>query len=67
MVPHAAGKGGGADALAEMFRRLPIPVIGHICSGALIFDLRCLQDDDGFVAQQAQLGRERFSHEWTPQ
>lgn len=67
LVSQAVGKGGGADALAELFRRLPIPVIGHIHAGSLIFDLRCLQDEEGFVAQLRELGHERFSHGRTPQ
>jgi L-seryl-tRNA(Ser) seleniumtransferase len=34
---------------------LPIPVIGRIHDGALVFDVRCLFDEDQFVAQLAQL------------
>ena len=36
------------EALAPAFRSLPMPVIGHIKDGALIFDLRCLDDEAGF-------------------
>jgi len=36
-------------------RSLPIPVIGHIKDGALVFDLRCLDDEAGFLAQLGQL------------
>ena len=35
------------------FRGLPVPVIGRIEDGALILDLRCLEDEAGFVAQSA--------------
>jgi L-seryl-tRNA(Ser) seleniumtransferase len=37
------------------FRALPVPVIGHIRDGAFILDLRCLDDEAGFIAQLAQL------------
>ncbi len=40
--------GGGGDApdrLSAQLRALPMPVIGHIRDGALILDLRCLDDD----------------------
>jgi L-seryl-tRNA(Ser) seleniumtransferase len=45
------GAGTRLEALAAAFRRLPIPVIGHIKDGALVLDLRCLDDEAGFVAQ----------------
>ena len=41
----------GSDRIAAAFRRLPVPVIGRIHQGALLFDLRCLQDEAGFAAQ----------------
>jgi L-seryl-tRNA(Ser) seleniumtransferase len=34
---------------------LPIPVIGTVSDGALRFDLRCLEDEAGFVAQLGSL------------
>ena len=41
-----AGQGGDApDRLAVRLRALPMPVIGHIRDGALILDLRCLDED----------------------
>jgi len=48
-----AGK--AVERLAQLFRDLPIPVIGHITGGALIFDLRCLEDQAGFTGQLALL------------
>jgi L-seryl-tRNA(Ser) seleniumtransferase len=55
------GKGGGpkgggrANALAAAFRALPAPVIGRVHEGALLFDLRCLEDEARFVAQLGAL------------
>jgi L-seryl-tRNA(Ser) seleniumtransferase len=50
------GKGGGkANALAAAFRALPVPVIGRVSEGALLLDLRCLEDEAGFVAQLGAL------------
>ena len=43
-------------ALAKTFRRLPVPVIGRMEDGALVFDLRCLVDEKAFVANLADLG-----------
>jgi len=41
-----SGEGGDApDRLSARLRALPMPVIGHIRDGALILDLRCLDDD----------------------
>jgi L-seryl-tRNA(Ser) seleniumtransferase len=50
-------KGGGRrlDLLAAAFRSLPIPVIGRIGDGELVLDLRCLDDEAGFLAQLPQL------------
>ena len=41
--------------LAARFRDLPVPVLGHIHDGALVFDLRCLENEAGFVEQLDQL------------
>ena len=43
------------EAVAAAFRRLPVPVIGRIDKGALLLDLRCLDDEAGFVAQLGRL------------
>ena len=42
-------------ALAAALRALPVPVIGRIEEQALVLDLRCLEDEAGFVANLAQL------------
>jgi L-seryl-tRNA(Ser) seleniumtransferase len=43
------GHGRALSALAVAFRRLPVPVIGRIADQALIFDLRCLEDEGTFT------------------
>ncbi|HEU0216146.1 MAG TPA: L-seryl-tRNA(Sec) selenium transferase [Stellaceae bacterium] len=45
------GAGKAVEALAQRLRDLPIPVIGHIESGRVVLDLRCLEDEAAFVAQ----------------
>ena len=42
---------GSADRLAKRLRELPIPVIGRIEGGALLLDLRTLDDEPAFAAQ----------------
>ena len=61
LKPAVRGKGEGRalQRLERAFRDLPIPVIGRIEAGALRFDLRCLEDEAGFLAQLSQL-------EWQP-
>lgn len=41
--------------LSLAFRRLPVPVVGRLQDGRLLFDLRTLVDVDGFVGQLDQL------------
>jgi L-seryl-tRNA(Ser) seleniumtransferase len=51
-----AAKRGAGRALADLtmsLRRLPMPVVGRIENGALILDLRCLDDEAGFAANLA--------------
>jgi L-seryl-tRNA(Ser) seleniumtransferase len=36
--------------LSTAFRQLPIPVVGRIEDNALIFDLRCLENESSFIA-----------------
>ena len=49
----AKAKGGGAALrrLVEAFRSLPTPVIGRVHDNALLLDLRCLENETGFIAQ----------------
>jgi L-seryl-tRNA(Ser) seleniumtransferase len=44
------------EALVLALRQLPIPVLGHVKDGALILDLRCLDDEATFLGQLAALG-----------
>lgn len=48
-------RGKTLEALAAAFRALPQPVIGRLHQGALWLDLRCLEDEAGFLAQLNQL------------
>ncbi len=41
--------GGALETLAARLRALPRPILGRIGDGALIFDLRCLSDEAGFL------------------
>jgi L-seryl-tRNA(Ser) seleniumtransferase len=52
---HARRSGDALGSLAAALRRLPVPVIGRIEKGALILDLRCLEDEAAFVANLAHL------------
>ncbi|HYM31444.1 MAG TPA: L-seryl-tRNA(Sec) selenium transferase [Candidatus Cybelea sp.] len=54
-VAPKKSRGGAAEKLAAAFRALPIPVIGRIAEGALLLDLRCLEDERGFRAAIAAL------------
>ena len=47
--------GGLLTRLAARLRALPIPIIGRIESDALILDLRCLEDEAGFVSDIGRL------------
>jgi L-seryl-tRNA(Ser) seleniumtransferase len=52
--PKQAG-GTALARLAAAFRNLPVPVIGRIEEGCFKLDLRCLDDEAGFVEQLTQL------------
>ena len=42
--------------LSQAMRQLPLPVIGRLHKGALCLDLRCLEEEEAFRAQLAELG-----------
>ncbi|MGO4526114.1 L-seryl-tRNA(Sec) selenium transferase [Microvirga sp. 2MCAF35] len=48
LVMRPKGGGRAVEALSAAFRRLPWPVIGRVAEGALVFDLRCLEDEGLF-------------------
>ena len=54
IAPVAKG-GGRLNALSNALRKLPVPVVGRIEKDALLFDLRCLEDVDAFIANLATL------------
>ncbi|MCS0504969.1 L-seryl-tRNA(Sec) selenium transferase [Ancylobacter mangrovi] len=54
--PAGGASGGLLNGLAAALRALPVPVIGRIAEGALLLDLRCLEDPDGFLASLGALG-----------
>ncbi|MBA8845894.1 L-seryl-tRNA(Ser) seleniumtransferase [Ochrobactrum sp. RH1CCR137] len=43
------GSGSALTALGASLRALPLPVIGRIEKGALVLDLRCLDDENSFI------------------
>jgi len=49
--PEGRAAGQWLTRLGETLRSLPLPVIGRIRDDALLFDLRCLEDEAGFLAQ----------------
>jgi L-seryl-tRNA(Ser) seleniumtransferase len=49
------GRGGGVERLAARLRGLSRPVIGRIEDDALRLDLRCLDDEAGFLSVVAEL------------
>ncbi|HTP46779.1 MAG TPA: L-seryl-tRNA(Sec) selenium transferase [Casimicrobiaceae bacterium] len=57
------GRGAAARlaALAAALRALPKPVIGRIADGALVLDLRTLEDEAAFTAQLTQLDPGRIA------
>ena len=51
VTPRHKRKRSAVEAVADAFRALPVPVIGRISDGAFILDLRCLDEEEEFVAQ----------------
>jgi L-seryl-tRNA(Ser) seleniumtransferase len=56
---RALGRNGALERLAARLRRLSTPVIGRIEDDALRLDLRCLEDEAGFLAVTAELAADR--------
>ncbi|MGK2873980.1 MAG: L-seryl-tRNA(Sec) selenium transferase [Alphaproteobacteria bacterium] len=51
LSPTGKRSGTALNKLAAGFRALPFPVIGRVRDGALLFDLRCLDDETAFLEQ----------------
>jgi L-seryl-tRNA(Ser) seleniumtransferase len=53
ILPAGPKRNAGAALghLSAALRALPMPVIGRIGEGALWLDLRCLEDETGFLRQ----------------
>ena len=51
----SAPDSGGLDRLTAALRDLPRPVIGHLRDGALVLDLRTLEDEPRFLASLAAM------------
>ena len=51
----AKGSGTQIARLEKALRALPVPVIGRVQEGALRLDLRCLDDEAGFIAMMEGL------------
>ena len=61
-IRPAAGHPAGTDALGRLaaaLRALPRPVIGRVTDGALVLDLRCLEDEAAFLSNLQALPRDR--------
>jgi len=52
---QAKGAGRAIGALSTALRQLPRPVVGHIADQSLILDMRCLEDEAGFIANLSSL------------
>ncbi len=55
--PAGRGREDALGRLAAALRALPRPVIGRVTEGALVLDLRCLEDEAGFIATLQDLSR----------
>ena len=49
------GAGAALKRIVKALSQLPTPVLGAVSNGALILDVRCLEDEDTFTAQLASL------------
>lgn len=63
IAPARRAGGRLVNALSNTLRKLPVPVIGRIENGALLLDLRCLEDADGFIVNLATLSEESCGEE----
>jgi L-seryl-tRNA(Ser) seleniumtransferase len=57
IAPLGKRSGRTVQALEDIFRQLPTPVIGRIKDGAIWLDLRTLENESGFLAQLGLLAQ----------
>lgn len=55
--PKGVTSGAYVETVARAFRSASIPVVGRIHDGALVLDLRCLDDEAAFVAELGDIAR----------
>jgi L-seryl-tRNA(Ser) seleniumtransferase len=58
LSPTKARPGSALKNLSRRLCRLPVPIVGRIADNRLLLDLRCLEDEDGFLAQIDHLTEE---------
>ncbi|MGA1833602.1 L-seryl-tRNA(Sec) selenium transferase [Rhizobium wenxiniae] len=49
-----AASGSALEGLASLFRSLPRPILGRLQDGAMVLDLRCLTDENSFIASLSE-------------
>ncbi|HJV79561.1 L-seryl-tRNA(Sec) selenium transferase [Noviherbaspirillum sp.] len=57
ILPNRPGRASGraVEQIAAAFRDLAVPVIGRIADGAFLLDMRCLEEEELFVAGFAEM------------
>jgi L-seryl-tRNA(Ser) seleniumtransferase len=55
LSPTDAKSGLALNNLAGRLRLLPVPILGRIADNCLLLDLRCLEDEGGFLVQIDQM------------
>jgi L-seryl-tRNA(Ser) seleniumtransferase len=55
LCPTKTKSGSALKHLAGRLCCLPVPIVGRIADNRLLLDLRCLEDEDGFLAQIGHL------------
>ena len=53
--PVGRHSGSNVKKLADRMRALPVPILGRAHDGALLLDLRCLDDENGLTEQIQRL------------
>ncbi|MBA1145607.1 L-seryl-tRNA(Sec) selenium transferase [Ectothiorhodospiraceae bacterium WFHF3C12] len=49
LAPRGSRSGRAPERLAKRLRRLPVPVIGRVSEGAVLLDMRCLEEEAAFM------------------